>query len=169
MTHDSSNSEIKTWVGRARRMVEYREEATDFLRRVSSMLPVVESDVELVCRLWTAADEYDVSICEALERFDRALFDVPGHLDITRGAEPTSAGDNGDGLAYLCSWTLVRPEARVMSVVLIADQLTGRFNFEVRDPGGDARAVGFPIGHPSELYEALTYGFFRLQGFETTK
>ena len=169
MTHDSSNSEIETWVDRARRMVDYREEATDFLRRASSMLPVVESDVELVCRLWTAADEYDVSICDALRRFDQALFDVPGQLDITRGAEPTSTRDDGEGLAYLCSWTLMRPEADGMSVALMADQLTGRFSFEVRDSNGDARTVAFPIGCPSELYEALTHGFFRLQMLKTTE
>ena len=85
-----SGSEIDVWVDRARRMVEYRAEAMDFLRRVGSMLPAAGTDVELVCRLWTAADEYDVTICEAVQRFDVAIFDVPGEIEITRGCRTRS-------------------------------------------------------------------------------
>ena len=164
MTNDDSRSEINIWLDRARRMVDYREEATDFLRRASSTLPATEADVELVCQLWATADEHDTSICEALQRFDEALFDVPGQLEITRGAEPTPAPDNSEGLTYLCTWTLLRPEGHGASVVLTADQTGGRLNFEVRGSDDAGRSIGFPIGNPGDLYEPLTHSFFTLHG-----
>ena len=164
VTNDDSRSEINIWLGRARRMVGYREEATDFLRRASSMLPATEADVELVCQLWATADEHDTSICEALQRFDETLFDVPGQLEITRGAEPTLGLDNSEGLAYLCTWALVRPDGLGTSVVLAADQASGRLNFEVRSSDDTDRSIGFPIGNPGDLYEPLTHSFFTLHG-----
>ena len=88
----TANDSLTQWIDRTRRMAEYRDEAFDFLRRASAAgLPSVESDVELVCRLWATADERDVLICEALTKFDEALFDTRGELEITRGAEPRPA------------------------------------------------------------------------------
>ena len=168
MTQGDSGSEIDVWVDRVRRMVEYRTEAMDFLRRVSSMLPAAGTDVELVCRLWTAADEYDVAICEAMQRFDRAIFDVPGQIEITRGAEPVSASDNGEGVVYLCTWTLVRSEVHSTSVALLADQVTGRLDFEVRDADGGTRSIGYPLSNGRELYESLAHSFFVLHGLSVS-
>jgi hypothetical protein len=164
VTYDDSGSNIDIWVDRVRRMVEYRAEATDFLRRASSILPAVDSDVELVCLLWTVADEHDVAICDALQRFDEELFEVPGQLEITRGAEPISTRDDREGLRYLCTWALFRSEEHSTSVVLAADRATGRFDLEVRDFDGSGRSIVFPPGNSSELYESLAHSFFALHG-----
>ncbi len=168
VTNDDSRPEINIWLDRARRMVDYREEATDFLRRASSTLPATQADVELICQLWATADEHDTSICEALQRFDEALFDVPGQLEITRGAEPTPTPDNSEGLAYLCTWALLRPDGRGISVVLAADQTSGRLDFEVRGGDDAGCSIGFPIGDPIDLYEPLMHSFFTLQGNSIT-
>ena len=168
VTNDDSRPEINIWLDRARRMVDYREEATDFLRRASSTLPATQADVELICQLWATADEHDTSICEALQRFDEALFDVPGQLEITRGAEPTPTPDNSEGLAYLCTWALLRPDGRGISVVLAADQTSGRLDFEVRGGDDAGCSIGFPIGDPGDLYEPLMHSFFTLQGNSIT-
>ena len=150
-------------------MVEYRAEAMDFLRRVGSMLPAAGTDVELVCRLWTVADEYDVTICEAMQRFDVAIFDVPGEIEITRGAEPVATSDSGEGVVYLCTWTLVRSEVHSTSVALLADQVTGRLDLEVRDADGGRRSIGFPLRSPSDLYENLARSFFTLHGVSVSE
>ena len=168
MQHGSS-SEIDVWVDRVRRMVEYRAEATDFLRRVSSMLPAAGTDVELVCRLWTAADECDVAICEAMQRFDGAIFNAPGQIEITRGAEPVSTGDSGEGVVYLCTWTLVRSEVHSTSVALLADQVTRRLDLEIRDADGGRRSIGYPLGSGRELYESLAHSFFVLHGLSVSE
>ena len=164
VTQDDAMSGIDDWLNRARRMVGYHAEASDFLNRAASALPVADTDVELVCRLWTAADEHDVPICDALQSFDEALFDVPGQLEITRGAEPTSPRGDSSDLAYMCTWSLVRPEGHGISVVLAADQSSGQLKFEVRDANGEIRSIGFPLDSPSDLYETLTYSFFTLYG-----
>lgn len=161
---DSTNASIDSWLDRVRRMAEYRIEAADFLNRASSVLPAVETDVELVCRLWTIADEHDVRVCEALKRFDDALFDAHGELEITRGAEPVVTSGGSNSLSYLCTWTLLRPDSQSASVVLKADQASGRFEFEVVDSTGAKRSIGFPMDREAELYDALTSSFFALHG-----
>ena len=162
----TDNEDLARWVDRAQRMAEYRAEASDFVRRAAAaMLPAVESDVELVCRLWVAADERDVLICEALTKFDEALFDTPGDLEITRGAEPRPSPDDEDRLLYVCSWTLRREDGRAVSVALAADRLTGAMTFEVLDPVGMATSVPSPEDFgANELYEALSLAFFTMRG-----
>ncbi len=157
-----NNTGIEPWLDRVRRMAEYRAEAADFLQRASSILPTAEADLELVCRLWSIADEYDTFICEALQKFDGTVFGTPGELDITRGAEPVTTPGGDDALLYLCTWTLARPDSQSTSVVLAADQLSERLDFEVRDSTGTVRSIGFPIGEDERLYDALTSSFFAL-------
>ena len=144
----TANDTLTQWIDRTRRMAEYRDEAFDFLRRASAAgLTAAEDDVELVCRLWATADERDVLICEALTKFDEALFDTPGELEITRGAEPrpTLNNPNGDDrLLYVCAWTLSRQDGRAVSVALAADRLTGRLSFEVVDALGIAAPIPYP-------------------------
>lgn len=161
---NSADINIDTWLDRVRRMTEYRVEAADFLHRASSILPTADADLELVCRLWAIADEHDTYICEALQKFDRTVFGTPGELEITRGAEPVVTPGGNDSLLYLCTWTIARPETQSASVVLTADQLSARLEFEVRDSTGIRQAVGFPIGEDESLLEALTSSFFTLYG-----
>ena len=180
MVSMADNDTLTQWVDRTRRMAEYRDEAFDFLRRAAaSGLPSVESDVELVCRLWATADERDVLICDALTKFDEALFDTRGELEITRGAEPRPAPNDDERLLYVCAWTLSRPDApdapdadnggRSVSVALTADRLTGRMTFEVVDVLGVSAPIPPPDDHAADghgadgLYEALSSAFFTMR------
>ena len=160
----TANDNLTIWLDRARRMVEYRAEATGFLRRVAETLPAHESDVESVCRLWATADERDVLICDALTKFDEALFDTRGELEITRGAEPRPATNDEERLFYICSWTLSRQDGHAVSVTLAADQLTGVMTFEVLDAAGFATPIPSPDEDAESLYEALAGAFFAMHG-----
>ena len=168
----TNNDSLTQWIDRTRRMAEYRDDAFDFLRRASAAgLTAAEDDVELVCRLWATADERDVLICEALTKFDEALFNAPGELEITRGAEPRPTPNNPNGddrLLYVCAWTLSRPSEaeyrRAVSVALTADRLTGRLSFEVVDPAGAAAPIPYPDDQDANgLYEALSSAFFTMR------
>ncbi len=162
MTPAEQSAELETWVDRTRRMVGYREEALDFLGRAGGQLPVFESDIGIVCRLWAIADEYDEIICRALTEFDTAVFDTAGELDITRGAETRTTSDNQPQVMFLCTWSLVRPGGQSVSCILYAEQLTGAIGLEVQDSSGVSHRLPFPLGEPSALYEALSDGFFGL-------
>ena len=161
----TANDTLTQWIDRTRRMAEYRDEAFDFLRRASAAgLTAAEDDVELVCRLWATADERDVLICEALTKFDEALFNAPGELEITRGAEPRPTPNDEDRLLYVCAWTLSRQDGRAVSVALTADRLTGRLSFEVVDPAGAAAPIPYPDDQDANgLYEALSSAFFTMR------
>ena len=143
-------------------MTEYRAEAADFIRRAGSLLPAADADVELVCRLWSVADEHDAYICEAMQKFDDAVFEDTGELEITRGAEPITTPEGNISISYICTWTLARPDSQSASVVLTADQVSGRLAFEIRDSSGAERNIGFPIEEGARLYEALTSSFFAM-------
>ena len=143
-------------------MVGYRDEALDFLARASERVPVFESDVGLVCRLWAVADEHDEIMCRALTEFDSALFDSPGELDITRGVETRPTPEDESRVAFLCTWAIARPEQARVSCVLYGDQVTGAIGLEVQDSHGVSYPLPFPLGEPSALYEALSDAFFSL-------
>lgn len=162
MTPLQDNAALRTWVDRTRRMVGYRDEALDFLRRAGSQVPVFESDVELVCRLWAIADEHDEIICRALTEFDAALFDPVGELDITRGVETRPISGDESSVIFLCTWSVMRPGGISVSCVLYGEQMTGAVGLEVRDDGGSSHPLPFPIAEPSDLYEALSDSFFVL-------
>ncbi len=161
MTSAGQSAELESWVDRTRRMVGYRDEALDFLGRASEQVPVFESDVGLVCRLWAVADEHDEILCRALTEFDSALFESPGELDITRGVETRPVSEEESGAVFLCTWAIVRPGQERVSCVLYGEQLTGAVGMEIQDSHGLARPVPFPVT-PSDLYEALSDSFFGL-------
>lgn len=143
-------------------MTEYRSEAADFIRRAGSALPAADADLELVCRLWTEADEHDTFVCEALQKFDDAVFETKGELEITRGAEPVTTPEGNVMLSYLCTWTLARPDSQSASVVLSADQVSGQLMFEIRDSTGAGHPIDFPVREEGKLYDALTSSFFAM-------
>ena len=142
-------------------MVGYRDEALAFLGRASEQVPVFESDVGLVCRLWAVADEHDEILCRALTEFDSALFESPGELDITRGVETRPVSEDESGAVFLCTWAIVRPGQERVSCVLYAEQLTGAVGMEIQDSHGVGRPVPFPVIR-SDLYGALSDSFFVL-------
>ncbi len=156
------NGNLKEWIDRTRRMIGYRDEALDFLRRASNMTPVFESDVGLVCRLWAIADELDEVICNALTEFESALFESAGELDITRGVETRPAPENDSRVVFLCAWSAARSERLSVSCALYAEQLSGEIGLEVRDSGGASRAIPYPLSDTSALYETLSDSFFHL-------
>ena len=162
MTQERHTPELDIWVERARAMAAYRDEALDFLERAAAQLPVGRSDVGAVCRLWAVADECDEMICEALTRFDAALFESKGELDITRGVEAPSAQDAESRAVFTCAWSIERPEGRRISCVLSAERLGGALGLEIRDAQGAAAPLPFPLEYPSDLYEALANAFFRM-------
>lgn len=150
------------WVNRTRRMVGYLDEALAFLGRAGGQVPVLESDIGLVCRLWAVADEHDEIMCRALTSFDSDLFETPGELDITRGVETRPMAEQESGIIFLCTWSMVRPEQDRVSCVLYAEQLTGSIGLEMRDSGGSSRPLPFPITDSSDVYKTLSDSFFRL-------
>ena len=162
MIPKQDSDSLGAWIVRTNRMVGYREEALDFLERAGSQLPVFESDVGLVCRLWVVADEHDELICRALTEFDSAVFDVAGELDVTRGAEMRPDPENGSHAVFLCSWSVIRPDRQSVSCILYGEQLTGAIGLEIRDHHGFSRSVPFPITNSTELYATLSDSFFGL-------
>ena len=143
-------------------MAAYRDEALDFLERAAAQLPVGRSDVGAVCRLWAVADECDEMICEALTRFDAALFESKGELDITRGVEAPSAEDAESRAVFTCAWSIERPGGERISCVLSAERVGGSLGLEIRGARGTATPLPFPLDYPSDLYEALADAFFRM-------
>ena len=155
MTETVGTPELRTWLARSKRMLAYADEARDFIRRARSELPVNEADVGSICYLWTRADELDVTVYEALSKFDSALFDSPGEIETTRGVEV-----DDEIVSFQCTWSLHRPDGGFISVVLLADQATRKIEVEVRHSDGDPYCVGHGTGQSSELYEALSLAFF---------
>ena len=162
MAGNRDEANLRAWIDRTRRMVGYRDEALDFLRRAAAQLPVLESDVGLVCRLWAVADELDETICGALTEFDSVLFESACELDITRGVETNPASENDSRVMYLCAWSAARPDGRRVSCALYGDQLSGEICLEARGSDGTSRAIPYPISDMSELYETLSDSFFNL-------
>ena len=162
MITERDETSLEAWIDRARRMVDYRDEAADFLRRALSHLPVFESDIGLVCRLWARADELDEVICGALTEFDSALFEFAGELDITRGVETSPVSESDSQLAFLCRWSMIRPERTSVSCVLRCDRQSGVVSLEVCDRNEISRPIPYPIADPSDLYESLSECFFDL-------
>ena len=162
MTPRLDNSSLGRWVDRTSRMVGYRDEALDFLERAGRQLPVFESDIGLVCRLWSVADEHDELVCRALTEFDSAVFESAGELDITRGAETRTTSDNEPQVVFLCTWSIVRPEGQDVSCILYGEQMTGAIGMEIRDHRAAGRPVDFPVSSPTDLYMALSDTFFAL-------
>ena len=162
MTPTLDNATLEMWVDRTRRMVGYRDEALDFLNRAGGQVPVFESDIGLVCRLWAVADEYDEIVCRALSAFDAALSGDAGELDITRGVETRPASEEESRVLFLCTWSVMRTEQEGVSCILYGEQLTGAVGLEVRYSQGVSQAIPFPLVNPSDLYGTLSDSFFDL-------
>ena len=166
MDDESGPCDLDTWIDRTRRMIGYKAEARDFVRRAGERMPAIEADAGAVCHLWALADEQDEAICHALTRYDLGLSGTPGALDVTRGAEIRPAPGGGETMAYLCSWEIRRPDDRWVSVVLSIEQVSRVLTMEVRDSSGTVRPMGFPIHGHAGLHEALSGAFFLISDCE---
>ncbi len=161
MTSENDTQPLDVWVARTRRMVDYVDEARDFVNRAGAQIPTLDADVSIVCHLWAIADEQDAAMCETLDSFGNALFGAGWELDITRGVEARDPMGSGvPSVVYICTWAARRAERERVGIVLSAEQGRGVVGMEIRSSGGDSRQVGFPPAEPSHLYEALSRAFF---------
>ena len=78
MDDESGPCGLDSWIDRTRRMIGYKAEARDFVRRAGERMPAIEADAGAVCHLWALADEQDEAICHALTRYD---LDLSGPLE----------------------------------------------------------------------------------------
>ena len=157
----SPNRTPDFFVDRTRRMLEYADEARDFVRRAAAWRETGESDAAAVCRLWALADELDSTVCETLTAFGDALFGARFELDITRGVEvePEPPPMMEPRAVYTCAWTAKLGEDIWASVVLSA-AASGSERLEARDSGGGFYPLPFPPEGAAELSEVLSDAFF---------
>ena len=142
-------------------MLEYANEARDFVRRAAAWRETGESDAAAVCRLWALADELDSAVCETLTAFGEALFGAQFELDITRGVEvePGTPPMMEPRAVYTCAWTAKLGADIWVSVVLSASPSESE-RLEARDSGGGFYALPFPPEGAAELSEVLSDAFF---------
>ena len=160
----SPNRTPDFFVERTRRMLEYADEARDFVRRAAAWRETGESDAAAVCRLWALADELDSTVCETLTAFGEALFGERFELDITRGVEvepppPPPMPPMPPRAVYTCAWTAKLGDDIWVSVVLSASPSESE-RLEARDSGGGFYALPFPPEGAAELSEVLSEAFF---------
>ncbi len=157
------NDSPQFFIARTRRMLEYADEARDFVRRAASWSAGDdEADAAAVCRLWALADELDAALCEALAAFGEALFDEGFKLETTRGAEvdPESAPASPRAV-YICAWTATAGSGVWAGAVLSASASESSERLEVRDGAGGVRSLPRPLGDAAALGDALGDAFFR--------
>ena len=146
-------------------MLEYADEARDFVRRAASWSAAgVDADVAAVCRLWALADELDAALCETLTAFGSALFGDGFELEITRGAEavelPPPASPPASPIAvYICAWTATGGDGVWAGAVLSASANESE-RLEVRDGAGGVRSLPRPLVDAAALGDALGDAFF---------
>ena len=160
----SPNRTPDFFIDRTRRMLEYADEARDFVRRAAAWRETGESDAIAVCRLWALADELDSTVCETLTAFGEALFGERFELDITRGVEvepppPPPMPPMPPRAIYTCAWTAKLGEDIWVSVVLSAAPSESE-RLEARDSGGGFYPLPFPLEGAAELSEVLSDAFF---------
>ena len=143
------------WITRAKRLVEYHEEATDFVNRVLKKLPSGSSDALAVGELWLEADRLDPLICALLNEMNEALLEGRAELNTTRGASMRLAGFEEEALFYECSWTLEWAENRGVMVNLAIEPSAKFYSANVHAMLAEQpEMIQHPI-HESELKEAL--------------
>ena len=130
-----------SWLDRAKRLLNYRREAAEFIERVSQQLPVSPSDAASVSLLWEEADELDAMVCSLLNEMNAGLMAGRAELDTTRGAVPAGA----DGVTYECSWTLAWNDGLGLSVKLSTDPRSSTLTLLVRSTrSAEERRVPHP-------------------------
>ena len=148
------------FIDRTRRMLEYADEARDFVRRAAAWSETGEADAAAVCRLWALADEMDATVCETLTAFGEALFGERFELDITRGAEAEPVSPQLEPyVKYTCAWTAELGGDIWVSVVLSSYESESE-RLEARDSGGGFYALPYPLRGAAALSEVLGEAFF---------
>jgi hypothetical protein len=148
-------SEELSWLERARKLVEYSQEAQEFIGRAAEQLAVSPTDAPLVGRLWLEADLLDALLATLLEEMNEELIDGQGELDTTRGVAVRPSAIAEEALYYECSWSLAWADGRGISVILSIEAGTGTLDAQVQGRTTvDRIGVRFPIREP-DLKDAL--------------
>ena len=153
----SPNRTPDFFVERTRRMLEYADEARDFVRRAAAWRETGESDAAAVCRLWALADELDSTVCETLTAFGEALFGERFELDITRGVEvePGTPPMMEPRAVYTCAWT-----AKLGADIWVSVVLYENGELEARDSSGGFYDLPSPLRNSTALSDVLSEAFF---------
>ena len=148
-----------SWLDEAKKLLEYRREAAEFLERAARQLPVSPDDAGAVSALWHEADGLDAMVCALLGEMNAVLLDGGGELDTTRGASPAGSPADADGVVYECSWTLDWDGGLGISVKLSTESRHPTFNLVVRATrASEERRVPYPIAEEGlKLALANTY------------
>ena len=159
-----SSIEPMSWIERARRMVSYHQEATDFIRRASSAFPVSTEHAQILMQLWVEADLLDSVILPLLDELNAELMDGQGEIDTKRGVSVQRSdsaelpGTNAEDVVYECFWSLVWTEKKGISVVLSVIE-DGVFYVQSRGNASSyEHRVGFPVSIGA-LQDALVATF----------
>ena len=159
-----SSIEPMSWIERARRMVSYYQEATDFIKRASKAFPVSAEHARILMQLWVEADLLDSVILPLLDEMNTDLIDGQGELETKRGVSvqrsdsAALSGTNAEEVVYECFWSLDWTEKKGISVVLSVVE-DGVFYVQSR---GNASAYEHRVGYPvsiAALQDALVATF----------
>ena len=148
-----------SWLERARRLVDYHQEALEFIGRAGQQIPANPTHALAVGRLWLEADGIDDRVCTLLDELNSGLLGGNGELDTTRGVamRPSQLGE--EGVFYSCSWSLLWGGGRGVSLDLSIEPRSGTFEALVRSVRGvDSTSVRFPFSD-SDLKEALVSAY----------
>ena len=148
-------SEDLSWIERAKKLVEYHEEAQDFVRRVGEQLPTGPSDAWAVSELWVEADRLDDMICSLLDEMNTGLEDGNAELDTTRGASMRPADFEEEAVFYECSWTLQWRDNRGVVVNIAVEPNARSYEVNVQAiRAEESQRIRHPVTE-LELKEAL--------------
>ena len=144
-----------SWIERAQRLVDYHQEALEFIGRAGQEIPASPTHALSVGRLWLEADGIDDMVCTLLDEMNTGLLGGEGELDTTRGVavRPSRLGE--EGVFYSCSWSLLWGGGKAVSLDLSIEPQSGIFEAQVRAlRGKQSTDVRFPLSD-LDLKEAL--------------
>ena len=159
-----SSIEPMSWIERARRMVSYHQEATDFIRRASRAFPVSAEHAQILMQLWVEADLLDSVILPLLDELNAELMDGQGEIDTKRGVSVQRSdsaelpGTNAEDVVYECFWSLVWTEKKGISVVLSVIEDGVFYVQSIGNASSYEHRVGFPVSIGA-LQDALVATF----------
>ncbi len=152
-------TDSKPWLDEAKKLLEYRREAAEFLERAAQQLPVSHDDAGAVSALWHEAEGLDAMVCTLLDQINTVLLDGRGELDTTRGVSPLGSPADAERVVYECSWTLDWGDCLGISVKLSTDPRYSSFELLVRATrAAEERRVPHPAAE-DDLKLALAHTY----------
>ncbi|HAL49647.1 MAG: hypothetical protein FI707_09565 [SAR202 cluster bacterium] len=146
----SANNDGMDWIERAESLVEYHDEALEFVRRVGTQLPNDPLDAEAVCQLWTQADDLDETLCGLYDQMNERLLNGEGRIEVTRGADVAEGFGPEPALVYQCTWALEWCSDSNISIVLSIEPRSGALALAV----AAARSEWAPLRVPLDEAQA---------------